>query len=224
MFCPSCKAEYREGFTRCADCDADLVESLASSSGRDGEPEDSGEAADLDAPELLWNGIDVGAFEQIRSALDEANIPYNDERLEARLLYASLRNPLEIWVQRQDRAAARKALTNLFTAVEETDQPDPADAGSPQGFQPPENEGWNAEGDEASGTVVDFDPGEATAEIWTGEAGGMAPILKDCLRENGIGCAIVPGGPKEERLRVYPADEARAREIVREVVEGVPPE
>jgi|SRR5277367_2441717 len=29
MFCPNCKAEYREGFTRCSDCDVDLAELLA---------------------------------------------------------------------------------------------------------------------------------------------------------------------------------------------------
>jgi hypothetical protein len=223
MFCPNCKAEYREGFTHCADCDVDLVESLASSPSSSGESDDSGEAVDLDAPELLWSGVDVGAFEQIRSALDEANIPYNDERLEARLLYRSLGNPLEIWIQRQDRTVARKILTDLFTAADQTAQPDPADAASQQDIQLPENQGWDAEGDEARGSVVDFYPEEATAEIWTGEAGGMAPILKDCLRENGIGCAVVPG-PKGECLRVYPEDEVRAREIVREVVEGVPPE
>lgn len=28
MFCPKCKAEYREGFSRCADCDIDLVPEL----------------------------------------------------------------------------------------------------------------------------------------------------------------------------------------------------
>lgn len=28
MFCPSCRDEYRPGFTRCATCDVDLVESL----------------------------------------------------------------------------------------------------------------------------------------------------------------------------------------------------
>jgi len=28
MFCPKCKAEYREGFTHCLDCDVDLVASL----------------------------------------------------------------------------------------------------------------------------------------------------------------------------------------------------
>ena len=28
MFCPNCRDEYRAGFTRCATCDVDLVESL----------------------------------------------------------------------------------------------------------------------------------------------------------------------------------------------------
>ena len=28
MFCPKCRAEYRPGFTRCADCDVDLVHEL----------------------------------------------------------------------------------------------------------------------------------------------------------------------------------------------------
>jgi hypothetical protein len=28
MICPSCGSEYREGFTRCAECDVDLVETI----------------------------------------------------------------------------------------------------------------------------------------------------------------------------------------------------
>ncbi len=28
MFCPKCKAEYREGFFKCADCKIDLVPEL----------------------------------------------------------------------------------------------------------------------------------------------------------------------------------------------------
>jgi len=28
-FCPSCQCEYRPGFTRCSDCDIELVESLS---------------------------------------------------------------------------------------------------------------------------------------------------------------------------------------------------
>ncbi|MDH3391249.1 MAG: hypothetical protein OEL85_05585 [Desulfobulbaceae bacterium] len=29
MFCPKCRAEYREGFLECSDCDVDLVEKLS---------------------------------------------------------------------------------------------------------------------------------------------------------------------------------------------------
>ena len=32
MFCPVCKVEYRSGFTRCADCDVDLVQELPAQS------------------------------------------------------------------------------------------------------------------------------------------------------------------------------------------------
>ena len=32
MFCPKCKDEFRAGFTRCANCDIDLVESLSGGS------------------------------------------------------------------------------------------------------------------------------------------------------------------------------------------------
>jgi hypothetical protein len=28
MYCPKCRAEYREGFLECTDCDVDLVEKL----------------------------------------------------------------------------------------------------------------------------------------------------------------------------------------------------
>lgn len=31
MFCPECRAEYRAGFTRCSDCDVDLVQERSES-------------------------------------------------------------------------------------------------------------------------------------------------------------------------------------------------
>ncbi len=40
MFCPKCKSEYREGFSKCADCDVDLVPELTP------EPEETPEYVD----------------------------------------------------------------------------------------------------------------------------------------------------------------------------------
>jgi hypothetical protein len=46
MFCPGCKAEYRQGFTRCADCEAELVDQL---------PDETPPTARL---ESVWTGED----------------------------------------------------------------------------------------------------------------------------------------------------------------------
>lgn len=67
MFCPSCKAEYREGFIRCADCGVDLVDKL---------PEDNFEInPDIQFVEILrtLNLVDI-AF--IKSILDSEGIHY----------------------------------------------------------------------------------------------------------------------------------------------------
>lgn len=67
MFCPNCKAEYREGFTKCSDCGVDLVEKL---------PEESHEIdPDIRFVEVLrtLNLVDI-AF--IKSILDSEGIHY----------------------------------------------------------------------------------------------------------------------------------------------------
>lgn len=67
MFCPRCKAEYREGFTRCSDCGVDLVEKL---------PEENYSIdPDVQFVEVLrtLNLVDI-AF--IKSELDSEGIHY----------------------------------------------------------------------------------------------------------------------------------------------------
>lgn len=244
MFCPVCKAEYRFGFTHCNDCDVDLVEALPSSPERVG-ADFSADREDLDAPELLWSGIDSGAFTRIRSALDEARIPYNDEPVEARLLYASMRNPLEVWVQRADRDAARKILSNLFGGVTDQTAEPVVDGMPPEGTGLSDTIGFGhretklprpdiethepKEADESpqevpEGDLDEFDPDEAAVEAWSGTDREIARMVKDSLRENGIGCVISSAGDGMCRVLVSPITSRRAHEIVREIVEGVPPE
>jgi hypothetical protein len=71
--------------------------------------------------------------------------------------------------------------------------------------------------------VEDFDAKQATCEIWVGEDARMAQYFDDCLRGVVIGCVLGPDG-KKIRVRVMPAAEKRAREVIREIVEGSPPQ
>jgi hypothetical protein len=62
MFCPLCKAEYRQGFSTCSDCHIPLVTTQA-------------EAAAVEV-DRLWTGDDRKKFESILDALLDAGIPF----------------------------------------------------------------------------------------------------------------------------------------------------
>src|SRR5206468_2081001 len=64
--------------------------------------------------------------------------------------------------------------------------------------------------------------GMATCEVWSGDDENLARFLGAALKENGIPIRVERHGQK---AAVYapPEDEARAREIIREIVEGAPP-
>ncbi len=68
MFCPECKAEYREGFTKCSDCNVDLVEKLADESASEVDP-------NIKFVELLQTN-DMTDIVQIKSILDSEDIHY----------------------------------------------------------------------------------------------------------------------------------------------------
>lgn len=265
MFCPNCKAEYRLGFTRCADCDVDLVERL------DADATDSSQSPDdanLDAPILLWSGVDSSALDEIREALDAAQIPYNDEPLETRLLYASMRHPLEVWVQKSDFAAARAAVSKRFGShgggsvvagleaeqnadpvagvlgsgltrevtpanvdlgsqargSEDEDAEDaelpPEDRIAEQPYDPKEGMEEPAVPRDADGNIED----EPTREVWSGSDQQLADYIAMCFREDGIRFAQLPIDSGGVRILVFSDREKRARQIVREIVEGAVPD
>ena len=64
MYCPECRAEYREGFTTCSDCGVSLVESLA-------EPEHpTGEFIEV------FESADAALMPVVASLLHGAGIPF----------------------------------------------------------------------------------------------------------------------------------------------------
>ena len=60
MFCPECRAEYRRGFTKCRDCDVDLVDSLA-----EPEPQQCGGRS---KEFLVDNRVEISRFLDVRQA------------------------------------------------------------------------------------------------------------------------------------------------------------
>ncbi|HVB99896.1 MAG TPA: hypothetical protein VNJ12_11280 [Candidatus Dormibacteraeota bacterium] len=212
VFCPNCGIEYRAGFTRCNDCDVDLVEALPSESS--GDESAAGEAGD-DSLDLLWRGTQGGIFNEICLALEEAGIRFNQEKLDARLNFTSDYAPLDIWVPAAEREAARKVLDETLERINQ-----------PVAHMPESAPGSADEGDweQAPAIVEDPHPDDATAEAWSGEQERTALFLKSCLAANGIGCYVAEGESGTFSVRVLPEDETRAKEIVRQVVEGIAPE
>ena len=115
MFCPECRAEYRPGFTECADCGVPLVWELPPL------PEEP----KLELVTVL-EARDPGLLAVVRSLLDGAGIPFQvkGERLQHLFtpgLTGGIIGPAEVQVVRKDEAAARELLERLH---EDADGPE----------------------------------------------------------------------------------------------------
>lgn len=240
MFCPNCKAEYRAGITTCSDCGVNLVERLSVVSNAPGEP-----VGDPEAMEVAWAGQDSRIYGMVQEVLDKAQIAYEDDSVESGLLPSFQQWIHRIRTRRGDHEAVETALQELREAdppadVTPTDelQSDSALV-NPFGFRRrvfnrvPEEDSASAEDsdqdfnsaeDEKVDDVgEDFFPEDATCEVWCGEDPDVAENIRVCLREVGLGSEVRERNA-ESRVFVMPQAEARAREIIREVIEAVPPE
>jgi hypothetical protein len=67
MFCPKCKAEYREGYYKCADCGTDLVAQLS---------DEPAEEAVFDNPVEVFSTYQQSEVAFIKSILEGEGIPF----------------------------------------------------------------------------------------------------------------------------------------------------
>jgi len=82
MYCPKCKAEYRPGFTRCSDCDVDLVEALSP-----GESASQLTEGSLGTIKRVWSGKNEERCVTLCERLKAAGIPFKvDQRRRQYLL------------------------------------------------------------------------------------------------------------------------------------------
>jgi hypothetical protein len=239
MFCPNCKAEYRPGFTKCSDCGVDLVEHLSS------ENLDAGGevATDSEGRELLWSGLSPKLQQAICGALDAAHIAHKETEKGFGLLPTMAQSASFIWVDRRDRPTARSIVDKIFADRDLRDVvgEEAVDEGRMNPFAPSraairgEQAGEDTDSQDAltesddsneptpDDVVEDFDEADATTEVWAGDDEQTADYLELSLNGVGIGC-VVSDASGNLRVLVMPESEKRAKEIVREVVEGAPPQ
>jgi hypothetical protein len=102
MFCPQCRSEYREGFTRCADCDVDLVPELP----RDVQREN------VELVKVYESG-DGSIIPLIESLLEDAGIEFEVTNASRQYPTTSQLGFAEFWVRAEDEAEARAVLEEL---------------------------------------------------------------------------------------------------------------
>jgi hypothetical protein len=103
MICPECETEYREGFTRCADCDVALVVELTGDATID-------EIAGALVPLTMERSADVVAA--LVEALEAAHVPYVIEAGTALRVLDGAVEDLErpdVWLARISVVAGRSA-------------------------------------------------------------------------------------------------------------------
>ena len=216
MFCPECKAEYRAGFTRCADCDADLVANLPEAKAENSDRSNlRGDRSNL---QEVWTGDDQQSCVTTCLRLKDAGIPYEVAQRKKQFLRGNERH-FQIAVPSSFYKHA-KELAGRGT-LDFSDNPED------QAIMELPDDGLvtltDAAADEGRYSA-DWYPEDATVEVSSSSTAERSLMIISSLRENFIRCreASSPNGSKQ--IFVLPDDESRAREIVREIEEGSPPE
>jgi hypothetical protein len=235
MFCPQCHAEYRPGFTHCTDCDVDLVYELPTVQTEFSETnQDRYQGGNDEDPFCsFWQGDDSRLHAELCTILEEAGIPHKTVRRQDRLFNLHNYPAFQIGVP-------FSLFEKAEAAVKDTYGMDPSDPGAVQSLNAPAllpetsrslrklpetltpSEEENIPGPEERGDS-EWESEDNGIEVWSGDDHSLGDMLVASLRENEIHVRGENSRGKRS-LFVSQRDEVRAREIVREIVEGVPPE
>ncbi len=255
MYCPQCKAEYRQGFTRCADCDVELVHEpppAARSFGTTGETGSHGKDSD-DPFCSFWRGDDPRIHAELCELLNEEGIPHKTVRREDHLFNLNSKSGFQIGIPFSQFEKAEAAIKDAYGTEEEQEDAArllpyrkgyaPAVRGTlawrplPKGFARTEDGQSEETGNDGAAALeeaavdddskkrqphwdpTNWNPEEATLQVWSSEHSYPGEMIEMALRENQIHARFEKTDGKNA-IFVLPEDEVRASEIVREIVEG----
>ena len=241
MYCPLCGAEYRPGFTVCSDCQVALVPDAPRDPSANPSIDDTSDGASF---VLVWSGSDARKHAEVCEALDRQKIPARTLGSEDHLFNLTTRPAFEVYVPANLISTAREALHQADPTEDDSERPSDSDQLLDSGILeiPPEegspNENDAENDDEERRDLLNFDPQDATVEIWSGQDADVAAMIASSLRENHISYRPDPDMPDPDiaepqsapdemrptRILVFPDDAKRAKAIVREIVDAIPPE
>jgi len=219
MICPQCRAEYRQGFTVCADCDVPLVPQYETGAPLDvpvppatpGDPNEDPFCA-------FWKGDDPRLHAELISILDSAGLPHKTIRRQDHLFNLNNYPAFQIAVPFSLYERAEHAVKDAF----DLDASDPdavqfltaptllPDSSSsirklPATLSPPADEA--IPGPPSAGDASDWFPEDTTTTVWSGDDPYLHEMLTASLNENRIHCRSESAG---ERVAIFvqPADES----------------
>jgi hypothetical protein len=234
MICPQCRAEYRQGFTMCADCDVPLVPQYETGTTLEA-PAPPAEPGDPNEDPFcaFWKGDDRRLHAELTSLLDAADIPHKTVRRQDHLFNLNNYPAFQIAVPFSFYERAERAVKEAFDLDDSGPDAVQSLTASPlQNYTSGRNQWMPAllsppphaaiPGPPSAGDASDSYPNAANVAIWSGDDLSLREMLTASLNENKIFCRSETTG---ERVTIFvqPADESRAREIVREVCEASPP-
>ncbi len=205
MICPECKAEYRDGFTRCADCGVNLV--VASAVDTEPDQQRAHEPA-----VVVWRGQDPVSFSTVTSALQSASIPFLE--FHNRDLTASLSRPMALSYYGVGHSEVRVYPPDLAAAQEIVEA----------ALRPLELVRSDEEVEEVSGMMLSFRRSRAhrprslqasPVEVWRGEDAARARMLGKALGAEHIISWLLTTSSGESRILVAKDRAGRAARIVK---------
>ena len=122
MFCPQCKAEYRQGFTVCADCEVPLVWQLPAAPGAAPEADPSGQNPEPTEDPLcaFWKGDDPRIHAELCELLEEQGIPHKTIRRQDHLFNLNSKSPFQIGIPFSCFEKAEAAVKDAYGTEEES--------------------------------------------------------------------------------------------------------
>ena len=168
---------------------------------------------------VLWSGEDPALHEALLEELGASGIPYADKPIGEE---ENAPDPLpidwkprfgfEVAVHHSDFPAAKQILEKLLSEGELADVELPAED------ETPENDAANVQ-EQPNATTEE----EPTVSVWAGSDPRTIEFLTAAMRENEIPIRTINDGELTV-IYVPPSNAPRAREIVREITEGIPPQ